>query len=120
MGTRMTSLWARYFERFPLTPRSKAERARLRDLEMMSVDEYQRRVEEGQRKLDLRKPSDVYVWQPEEEAEKEAELQEEEARVGDWQQGPRVVQIACGEQHTVAVLDNGHVVACGSGENGQL
>ena len=119
-ATRMTSLWARYFERFPLTPRSKAERARLRDLEMMSVDEYQRRVEEGQRKLDLRKPSDVYVWQPEEEAEKEAELQEEEARVGDWQQGPRVVQIACGEQHTVAVLDNGHVVACGSGENGQL
>jgi alpha-tubulin suppressor-like RCC1 family protein len=80
-------------------------------------------VEEGQRKLLLRKPfkgEDVYEWQSDEEEEKARERQQEEARAGNCQQWPRVVQVACGEQHTVAVLDNTHVVACGSGENGQL
>ena len=122
-AARMTSVWARYIQMFPLKSHTKSERARLRELEMIPVDEYKRRVEEGQRKLLLRKPlkgEDAYEWQSDEEEEKEAQRQQEEARAGNCQQWPRVVEIACGEQHTVAVLDNAHVVACGSGENGQL
>ena len=103
------------------------------EIPVMSVEAYSRRVEAGQRRLLLRYDrrerelaeglrNNEDCWSTSSELDEErVEREEEEAKLQqEVRDSARVLEIACGEMHTVALLSNGLVVACGSGENGQL
>ena len=97
--------------RNPFSKSSAEDRRRLdatRECQVMDVDEYSRRVARGQARLLQQRAEDLPSDEDEDE-EKGVQQGREENVVA------KVTQIACGEEHTVAVLDNGVVVACGSG-----
>ena len=74
--------------------------------DVMSVEEYTRLVSAGQKRFDMRKQElGEQAYFVKDDALQEADLRRQsQAKV------PRVVEIACGEEHTVALLDNDYVV----------
>jgi alpha-tubulin suppressor-like RCC1 family protein len=99
-ATCMSSVWSRYVQF------DQEEEPPPKEPEVMSIEEYTRRVSEGQKKLSMRQGHlGVHGYFFQEDAGREEQPgQQSEA------DAPKVLEVACGEEHTVALLDNGHVV----------